>query len=192
LLKNWFSKKEKNYLTLIKETSLFIRSWCVYYKIVSTYFTVNYKALYFNRSSSFPMPLIPPLNHYRNDLCLPNYRLGRHTAFPSPISDWGGISRGFAPTFPFPSKAWKGLSSSRGSAPRRTLTKYYDFLVTKLIWKKVFSLLGKTSRRFLGNQRYLNSSNNLTKILYKFFLFIKKEHLWVFIQLLPQCLHRNL
>jgi hypothetical protein len=101
-----------------------------------------------------PGPLGP--GGKRNDLCLPNQRLGRETPFR--INE----------------KALNGNMSS-----------YYDFLITKLLWKKVFSLIGKKSIRFLGNQRYLNSSNNLTKILYKFFIFIKKEQLWLFIQSLP-------
>jgi hypothetical protein len=217
LLKTWFLKKERNFKTLMKESSLFIRSWCVYYRIVSK--CLQKKAL-------MPPQALKSLGREKcgpcTNLCLPNQSQGSALTYAPRPQGSGGKRLGRETRVTMNEKALNVKMSS--GLPLRTtigvfkegrvlnktffvsanpiktnsrayiltdLTKYYDFLITKLLWKKVFSLIGKKSIRFLGNQRYLNSSNNLTKILYKFFIFIKKEQLWVFIQSLPPSAGKN-
>jgi hypothetical protein len=205
LLKDWLSQKGLKFMTLIKETSLFIRSWCVYYKIVSTNVTINLNNLKFHIHSSFPQegtdklsfisrgfapgenlsgakPLTLKRNSYKRK---ENNSFLNLVDFHLPTGTISSISQGNrthqmsgARPLTFLCKGHSPFLHS--SHTSKDLMKYYDFLVTKLVWKKVFHLIGKSSRHFLG--RYLNSSNNLNKILYKFFIFVKKNQLWLFIQ----------
>jgi hypothetical protein len=133
----------------IQKISPLIRSWCYYYRLISSEITQETLRRFLTRLENKKF-FFPKKNlMFREALALfdQNHR-GR---FQSLIDD-----------------------PASKSLPFQSDVNSNDFLVMKLLWKWAFSLLGKKGPLFLGGQKCLRHPNQMPKLIVKLFLLRKK------------------
>lgn len=127
---------------LIQKISPLIRSWCYYYKLISSEVSNDYF-----------------LNNLFNDLQKrPGLSVAHRATIKKSLNNW-------------PRDKSLQLHSDFS---------FMDFIVMKLLWKWIISLLGEKDPLFLGEQNRLRHPNKITNFLSRLFVLRKQKNLTFF------------